>query len=47
MDHADGVRLAEGWVADPHFDPLGVTVGHDALAVRCVNERGGESTELL
>ena len=101
MDHADGVRLAEGWVADwnrhdldgvmarlhddvvfssplipivvgepsgvlrgkpavraywakalsglpdLHFELLGVTVGHDALAVRCANERGRESTELL
>ncbi len=101
MDHDEGVRLGEGWVADwnrhdldavmarlhddivfssphipvmvgepsgvlrgkaavraywaralellpdLHFDLLGVTVGHDALAVRYVNERGRESVELL
>ena len=101
MDHDEGVRLGEGWVADwnrhdldavmarlhddivfssphipvmvgepsgvlrgkaavraywaralellpdLHFDLLGVTVGHDALAVRYVNERGRESTEVL
>jgi hypothetical protein len=32
---------------DLHFDLLGVTVGHDALAVRYVNERGKESVEIL
>jgi hypothetical protein len=101
MEHAEGVALGEGWVADwnrhdldavmarlsddiafssplipqvvgepsgvlrgkpavraywaralellpdLHFDLLGITVGHDAVAVRYVNERGRESTELL
>jgi len=101
MDHAEGVRLGEGWVADwnrhdldsvmarlhddiafssphialmvgepsgvlrgkpavraywaealrrlpdLHFDLLGVTVGHDALAIRYTNERGRESVEVL
>ena len=32
---------------DLHFDLLGVNVGHDALAIRYVNERGRESTEVL
>ena len=32
---------------DLHFELQGVDVGHDALAVRYVNERGRESTELL
>jgi len=32
---------------DLHFDLLGVHVGQDALAVRYVNERGRESTEVL
>lgn len=34
-------------VPDLHFDLLGITVGHDALAVRYTNERGRESTEVL
>ena len=32
---------------DLHFDLQGVNVGHDALAIRYVNERGRESTEVL
>jgi ketosteroid isomerase-like protein len=101
MNHGEGVRLGEGWIADwnrhdldavmarlhddvvfssplipqvvgepsgvlrgkdavrayweqaltmlpdLHFELLGITVGHDALAVRYVNERGRESTEVL
>ena len=34
-------------VPDLHFDLLGVTVGHDALAVRYRNQRGQESVEVL
>jgi hypothetical protein len=101
MDHDEGVRLGEGWVADwnrhdldavmarlhddivfssphipvmvgdasgvlrgkpavraywaralellpeLHFELSGITVGHDALAVRYLNERGRESIEVL
>jgi ketosteroid isomerase-like protein len=32
---------------DLHFDLLGVTVGHDAVAIRYTNQAGMESVEIL
>jgi len=34
-------------IPDLHFDLLGVTVGHDAVAVRYTNQVGNESVEIL
>ena len=40
---AEALRL----MPDLHFDLLGVTVGHDAVAIRYTNQRGRESVEVL